>query len=269
VPTGAFSRYSLLVTGATSVTYCLIGQRFEAASVPFLKRTITFQAKIYNATGGGFTPNLWIGTPSAADNFATVTNRLTQTLQSCADASWTTVSYSVDISGYTNVDNGIQVELQIPSGPLNSGAKSIKIAEVDVSPGNTAATFEACPIDILLPRCQRYFEKSYAMADAPGTNGPTTRMIFPVVSNSIANGTFLGVIHYRVTKRAAPTVTIYGYQGGAGKISDAGGNDLATSSGVATATSGDAFFNLNQSSGGSVTTSSLIVICNWTADAEL
>jgi hypothetical protein len=251
------------------VTTCLIGQRFEAASVPFVKRTITFQAKVYNGTGGAFTPNLLIGTPSAADNFATVTNRLTQALQSCADASWTTVSFSVDISGYTNVDNGIQVELQIPSGSLNSGAKSVKIAEVDVSPGNTAATFEACPIDILLPRCQRYFEKSYAMADAPGTNGPVTRMIFPVVSNSIATGTYLGVIHYRFTKRAAPTVTIYGYQGGAGKISDFGGNDLAASSGIATGASGDAFFDFYQGSGGTVTTSSLIVILNWTAEAEL
>lgn len=107
------------------------------------------------------------------------------------------------------------------------------------------------------------------MGDAPGTNTPGTRMIFPVVSNTIANGSYLGVIHYRVTKRATPTVTIYGYQGGANKISDFGGNDLAASSGVANANSGDAFFNFQQASGGSVTTSGLIIICNWTADAEL
>lgn len=107
------------------------------------------------------------------------------------------------------------------------------------------------------------------MAVGPGTNGPATYISLPVVGNSIANNTYLGMIQYRVTKRAQPTVAIYGYQGGAGKISDFGGNDLAASSGVATNPSGDAFFNLYQNSGGAVTTSSLIVILNWTAEAEL
>lgn len=196
VPSGARSRYSLHVTGATSGTTCKIGQRIEAAAVPALKRTIIFTAKIRNDTGGAFSPNLLIGTPGAADDFTTVTNRLTQALQSCADAAWTTVSHSIDISGYTNLDNGIQIEIEIPSGSLNGTGKSVKIAEVEFREGSAAGTFSPVPYAVELVRCQRFIE--------------TATVHFSTVSGAQASRAFGWTVPFKTSKRAAPTMTLSG-----------------------------------------------------------
>lgn len=154
----ARQKHSLLITGATSGTTCNVRQRVEAAEMPCLKRTVTFQAQIRNDTGGAFTPVLLLGTPTAADNFGTVNNRLTQNLQSCADGAWTQVSYSVDISAYTDIDNGLQVEIQIPSGSLNSNAKSVKITQLQLAEGSTVRAIDSVPISIELTRCLRFYE---------------------------------------------------------------------------------------------------------------
>lgn len=170
VPTGARSRYSLLLTGATSVTTCSVGQRIEAASIPPIKRSITITAKIWNGSGADFTSSLLLGTPAASDNFTTVTNRLTQSLQTCTNNAWTTVTHTVDVSGYTNIDNGLQVEIQLPSPALSTGSKTVNIAEISVGPGTA---FSPLPVSLDLMRCQRFFNNNfgdavYFMFSAPG-----------------------------------------------------------------------------------------------------
>ena len=157
------ARYSLQVTGATSGTTCLIGTRVPAADVPMVKGYATFSAYVDNATGGAFTPNLLIGTPGAADDFTTVTNRLTQALQSCPDGAVTRVTYTVDISGYTNLANGLQAELQIPSGSLDSGAKAVRVTMCQFELGRVATAFERLPVALILFQCQ-YFYRVFATA---------------------------------------------------------------------------------------------------------
>lgn len=157
VPTGSMAQYSVQLVGNTSVTTVLLGTRLEAAEVVPLRRTVTVQASIYNATGAAFTPSLLVGTPGAADDFTTVTNRLTQALQSCADSTWTTVFYTVDISAYTNIANGVQLELQFPSGPLNSSGKTVYVTELSIRPGVAVEPFEHVPINIEMERCRWYY----------------------------------------------------------------------------------------------------------------
>jgi hypothetical protein len=43
------------------------------------------------------------------------------------------------------------------------------ITGVQLEAGTTASDFEFLPYDVNLARCQRYYEKSYALATAPGT----------------------------------------------------------------------------------------------------
>lgn len=157
VPTGARARYSIQLDGAASVTTVLVGQRIEAANIPAIKRNVTFSALVYNGSGASFTPNLLLGTPGAEDNFGTVTNRLTQALQSCDDAAWTRVEHSVDISGYTDIDNGLQVELQLPSGSLVAG-DTVRVTEAQIEPGLARTPFEGRGIADEFLRCQRYFQ---------------------------------------------------------------------------------------------------------------
>lgn len=140
LPSGSRAQYSLELQGAASVTTVLIGQRIEAAEMPEIKRAITFSAEIYNGTGSAFIPKLLLGTPNAADNFATVVNRLTQDMQSCPDATWTKVSYTVNISSYTNIDNGLQVEIQVPSGSLVAG-DTVRVTELQLAAAAVVTTF--------------------------------------------------------------------------------------------------------------------------------
>lgn len=157
IPTNKLSRYSLLVTGATSATTVKIGQRIEAANIPSITRTVTFAAWIYNETGASVTPNLLIGTPSASDNFTTVTNRLTQALASCTNNAWTEVSHTVDISGYTNLTNGLQVEIEMPSGSMNANTKKVYVTQVRLTATANVVPFERLTIDQELRQCQRYY----------------------------------------------------------------------------------------------------------------
>lgn len=55
-----------------------------------------------------------------------------------------------------------------------------------------------------LPRCQRYYEKSFPMATAPAQN---TGLYGPALyANVVANGTGLAMAHFKVTKRTTPGI---------------------------------------------------------------
>lgn len=191
------SRYSLQLNGAASVTTVDVAQRLEAQAVlSSLKTTLIFSAYVRNDTGGAFTPSLIVRTPAAEDDWTTPTDRVTQVLGSCADAAWTLVSYSFDASGLTNVANGIEFCLQIPSGSLVAG-KTVRICQVDVREGTAVGTFEALPYPLELDRCRYYYEQldgwsSGAMLQVCSTRtGTAADMAFPYAM-----------------KRIAPTVTV-------------------------------------------------------------
>lgn len=137
----ARSRYSLQVNGAASVTTVDIGQRIEAAIVNTrAAQSLVFSCYVRNESGAAFTPNLRIGTPGAADDFTTVTNRLDQALQSCADSAWTRVYHVFNPTAYTNLANGLDVALRVPSGSLVA-ADIVRVAQFDLRPGAALATY--------------------------------------------------------------------------------------------------------------------------------
>lgn len=192
VPTNKLARFSLLVTGATSATTVNIGQRIEAANIPQITRKVTFAAWIYNETGASFQPSLLLGTPSASDNFTTVNNRLTQTLIPCANNEWTEVTWTVDISGYTNLANGLQVEIQIPSGSMNANTKKVYVTQVRLTPSDYVVPFQRLSGEFELMRCQRYYE---------------TGQCASFINRYSDIGTRFWQIWYKITKRAAASMT--------------------------------------------------------------
>ena len=218
VPPNNLSRFSLKVTGATSATTVKIGQRVEAANIPQIRRRVMFAAWIYNETGASFQPELLLGTPSASDNFTTVNNRLTQQLIPCANNEWTEISFTADISGYTDLANGLQVEIQIPSGSLNANTKFVYVTQVRLTPSDYVVPFQRLGVDAELARCQRYYIKSYNLGVAVGTNTTVGLSIF---RNDINNaGVFLRFTESFPTRlRTTPTVTIYTSAGTSGSIS--------------------------------------------------
>lgn len=207
VPTNARSRFSLDVIGATSVTTVLIGQRVMSWEVPSIKRAVCIQAQIYNGTGADFTPSLLLGTPAAENNFTTVTNKLTQNLQSCSNGQYTQVNFVVDISGYANIDKGLQAEFQIPSGSLNSNVKDVKITEVAIVPASAVVTFPAAPREADLARCYSHYVKTFPYATAPSQNLGVFTGCFVAIPPTSAAGA--GSIHAVLNMGGTPTVTTY------------------------------------------------------------
>jgi hypothetical protein len=151
------SQYLTAITGATSVTTVDFGQRVRSNTVwDRGKQSLVFSCYIWNTTGSTFTPNLRIGTPAAVDNFATVTNRLDQALQSCPDSTWTRVFHVFNPSAYTNINNGMEVVLRIPSGSLNTGVKSVLLGQFDLRPGNHLMEYYPPSAFLEFLQCQEY-----------------------------------------------------------------------------------------------------------------
>jgi hypothetical protein len=258
------ARYSLEVVGAASVTTVLIGQRLEAADIPKIKREVTFQAYVYNGSGASFQPSLLLGTPGAADDFTTVTNRLTQTLQACADAAWTLVSHTVDISAYTNLANGLQVEIQIPSGSLVSG-DTVRIMEPMLCPAGQVSIFEVEPVTETESRCERFFEKSFPRGTAPAQNAGTPGAAYGMAGKATTGQQQIAA-QYRVRKRVQPTLTFYNPQAANAQMRDQGSGTDCTSTAVLI--QGDAGF-IAQANGSASTAIGNTMIIHWTAQARL
>lgn len=204
VPTGAIATYSALLTGAASVTTVDFGQRIESSDATTnWNRTRTFSCYLYNGTGASFTPKLRINTPSAADTYTTNTNRLDASLQACSSGAWTQLSYTFDGSTLTNIAYGAEIVIQIPSGNLDAGGKSVKITQLQCEPGSVVTSQEPRIYSFELMLCQRYALKlvNQVVGFAADTTNlpnkgiltyPTTMRIKPVFdgnNTSIGDGT--------------------------------------------------------------------------------
>ena len=155
-----------------------------------------------------------------------------------------TITIDGDTSGTINNDNGNGIEiyfalcagtnftsgtLQTSWGALNttdrlvgqvnladSTSNNWYITGVQLEVGSTATEFEHLPYDVELARCQRYYEKSYAVTTAPAGSDPFVTNVNPL-NRGGGTGAVGYPIYYRVTKRANPTVTPYTYDGTSGQ----------------------------------------------------
>jgi len=143
------------------------------------------------------------------------------------------------------------------------------ITGIQLEVGPSATSFDYRPYGTELMLCQRYFQKSYGQSTAIGTASTTPGLIVgKVSSNTVPDGEPYNTIVFPVTMRATPTVTIYGYVGGSGKVSNWAGTDLAASSGEALYIANNGFIVRNNS-GGTLTTTQFAVIYHYIASNEL
>ena len=169
------SRYSALLTGASSVTTVDYGQRLSAqVAHTQMRRSLVFSCYVRNVSGASFTPTLRIGTAGAADDFTTTTNRLDQALQECADSAWTQVYHVFDPSAYTNLSNGVEVCLRIPSGSLVAG-DTVYISQFSLKPGIALSPYTPPDPDVELMRCLPYCR--IMGANGNGTYNAATRIL--------------------------------------------------------------------------------------------
>jgi hypothetical protein len=218
---------SFQVTGAASVTDLIVKQRIESyTSAPMTSQQVTFQAWVFNSTGGSITPTLTVKHPTAADNYTgTATDVSAVSLQPCGNAAWTQISYTFAASSSSAF--GMEVGIDFGNN-FSSGAKSIQITECDlrVTPGVPSGLNYAPPVPQFRPIheelvfCQRYFTKSYSQSVAIGANVGNPNGAIVLEALSISGSTLLaGDVKYPVVMRTAPTKTLYDNAGASGNVS--------------------------------------------------
>ena len=141
-----------------------------------------------------------------------------------------------------------------------SGA-TFYITGVQLEKGTQATEFDYRDYGRELAMCQRYFEKSYNTDVAVATNTSTGMVVwFPDAAQPYTSRSAF----FKATKRATPTVTLYGSNGASGKITNL---DSGTNLNGATTRNGMSLTNAyvnGVSVGGSET-----VGYHWTAESEL
>jgi len=214
VPTGSRSKYSLELNGAAGVTTVTIDQRIAAMNVP--KSTVYFSAYIYNGSGAAFTPTLYVSTPSASDNWTTSTVRngagSGESLQECADSAWMKVYWAADISGYTDIANGLEFKLAIPSGSLVSG-DTVRVADVILTYGSSfiepiVKTYSQEYMD-----CLHYYWRNtsasafgaYSLYASAAGQGASAAMSYTCIMRIAPTGTIIGT--WVASNCAQPTVS--------------------------------------------------------------
>jgi hypothetical protein len=155
----------LNITGATNVTDTFIKQRIESLiAAPLAGQTVTAQITIYNTCGTPITPTITIKVPNSADNWGSSTTVINgATLQTAANAVWTTLSYTFICP--VSAVNGLEVAFDFGAA-LNANTKSISFTGADIRVTTNLTTGQTASLNIPLPElrniqtelayCQRY-----------------------------------------------------------------------------------------------------------------
>lgn len=247
----------ITTTGSGVVTFA---QRLESIeTVSLNSKTVTVSVKTYQDSGSALSVRIELYKATATDNFAGVT-QVGSTYDSTAIASGSATSVSTQFTlGSSDGNTGLMVFVQFRGvGAVTS--KNFAISEFQLEVGSVATPFEHRPYGTELALCQRYFEKSYNQANAPGVVLYADSMYFIPSSAKLCQP-----VQMKIVKRTTPSVTFYSPNTGAtGKAANITGSSDVT---VTTASvAGDGSFLIYMSSGAVAGNE---YAAHWTASAEL
>ncbi len=247
-PAGALESLQAAGSGAWSIAQRI--ERRACVGIVGNRACAAFWARSIDGTGA---LSVAIASANAADDFSATT-----TVQSIAltglDTTWRRFAVVFDALP-PSCANGVELSIAraAPGG-------TARIALAQLHAGADAPTFVHRAPAEELAACQRYFEKSHNLAvapgGAPGAGACTTSVGAP-------GAAAYATLAFKVSKRIAPTFTVFDGAGAAGKLSyyDTAWRNAGTPT-VASASEGGYFVQANIAD-------SLIVNYDWTAGAEL
>jgi hypothetical protein len=156
-----------------------------------------------------------------------------------------TVTVAGDTSGTWGTENGIGIKLRFSLGNgstrqgsagswsgsdvrtvtgetqvLATNGATWQVTGVQLEAGSVATPFERRDYGRELMMCQRYFEKSYSLGTAVGSNTAIGSITSSSSQPSITTGEVnTGSVFFKVSKRSIPTVNVWDRVGNAGKCS--------------------------------------------------
>lgn len=177
------NQYSLRLTGASSNSAIMIGQRIESVNCYDLKNkdvTVSLSAKSTSARTLTWTAYY----ADVADVFTAKTSIATGTI----DLTTSVEKFTFTFNAGANAGNGIAIEFT--GGALLAGS-TIDFDSAQLEQSAIATEFEKRSLQNELGACKRYLESGYVSNRTATTN-----------TNAVVTG------HYAITKRASPTFVL-------------------------------------------------------------
>jgi hypothetical protein len=185
-----------------------------------------------------------------------------------ATTSWVRYSFTLAVPSISGKTIGTSSYLQVYLfNGYYTNNQTIDIWGVQVEAGSVATAFQTATGTIQgeLAACQRYYEKSYAQGTAPATASSTANSELFMALVALSGTNLRQMSRFRVTKRTAPTVTLYSSNSGTtGKWYNEG---LTTDVAASAYNIGDIGFQSYQTAG--TTNATNVLLWHYTADAEL
>lgn len=203
------SGYALHLSGVTltgsGVVY--VRYRMEARDAKKLKNSqASFAVLVHHDVGAPINYTMTIRTPTVVDNFTSTTNIHVGAPSSVVSGAESRLSLSGVSMG--DCSSGLEIEVKAECGAVTS--KNFFFCEWIAKPATEPGAFEYKNVHDEISGCQRFFEKSFPLYTAPAQNIGSEAGASTVTQPVTAGGTVYGVnVTYKVTKRAAPTVTLY------------------------------------------------------------
>jgi hypothetical protein len=149
------------------------------------------------------------------------------------------------------------------------------VTGVQLETGSVATPFERRPYGTELMLCQRYYEKSNAQETVPGTSGNIGNGFIgncsALAASTAGNVEGISIVPFKVTKRAAPTMVAYAFDGTINAVTPLGGGLNRTGvTGFANMRDSGAFqfMSFDNTSARAITAGQNLAF-SWTASAEL
>ena len=206
-----------LVSSTTFTNPSIIEQRVEQYNVADFIQGTPFVVSFWARQTGGtlITMNVQPLLPSATNNFATLTTASTPSVVGVAlTSNWQyyTCQFAVSVTGVAT--NGLDIQFWDTTSISSASPITVQITGVQLEKGSVATPFEVRPYGVELQLCQRYWEQSYSIGTAFGTN--TYVGLVQLFGSSDSSGNIVATQRYQVAKRIAVTPTIYTTGGTAG-----------------------------------------------------
>jgi hypothetical protein len=135
------------------------------------------------------------------------TGLIAQTITNIVSSTWRRVSFTVTLSSLLN-----QIGLGIQYTPVGTAGPNdyFDITGIQLELGSVPTSFEVRPFSVELQMCQRYYEKSYSINTAPGTNSDAGQYYLTAGTDG-GTGYVIIIVKFAVAKRNT-TYNILGYR---------------------------------------------------------
>ena len=254
---GFFARSTITTVGSTTVYRPFTTRIEDVRTLANSRVTFSFYAKSDSAR----TVNIYYSQNFGSGGSASFSSGL---ISFNLTTSWQRFSVTIDIpsiSGKT-IGSGSNLEFGFQQAAVSGSVFDLWGVQLEV--GQTATPFRrnANSLQGELAACQRYFERSYNIGVAVGTNTNDGNISFRTTNTASAGLTIAQSWYFKVSKRGTPTVRTYGsYTGTIDRI-NVGTSDFSATVYGASQNGASAFV------GGTIPANSDIS-WQWTAESEL